>query len=78
MPKVKIYSTKTCIWCAKAREFLTSHKIKFTEADVGADKKTAMEMIRKSRQMGVPVIDINGKIIVGYNEDALKRALKIK
>ena len=78
MVNVKIYSTETCIWCAKAREFLTFHKVKFTELDVGSDRKAAMEMIHKSGQMGVPVIDINGKIIVGYNEGALKKALKIR
>ena len=78
MPKVKIYSTSTCIWCAKTREFFKSHKIKFIDIDVGANRKAREEMISKSHQMGVPVVDINGKIIVGYDEDALKKALKIK
>ncbi len=75
---IKIYSTPTCIWCAKTREFLKSKKIKFTDIDVSSDRKAAQEMIHKSGQMGVPVIDIDGKIIVGFNEDALRKTLKIK
>ena len=78
MPKIKLYSTPTCIWCAKTREFFRKHKIKYTDLDVSRDRKAAHEMIHKSRQMGVPVIDIDGKIIVGYNEGELKRLLKIK
>ncbi|MDP3992070.1 MAG: glutaredoxin family protein [Nanoarchaeota archaeon] len=78
MPKVKIYSTPTCIWCAKAKEFFRKHKIKFTDFDVSKDRKAAHEMIHKSGQMGVPVIDIDGKIIVGYNEEELRKKLKIK
>ena len=75
---VKLYSTKTCIWCEKTREFFTSHGVKFIDVDVGADSKAREEMIKKSRQMGVPVIDINGQIIIGYDENALKKALRIK
>jgi len=75
---VKVYSTKTCIWCGKVREFLKEKGIKFTEVDVGSDRKALHEMIHKSGQMGVPVTDINGSVIVGYDEEALKKALKIK
>lgn len=78
MPKIKLYSTPTCPWCAKTREFFRKHKIKYTDIDVSSNKKAAQEMIHKSGQMGVPVIDINGKIIVGYNEEKLKGLLKIK
>jgi glutaredoxin-like YruB-family protein len=78
MPKVKIYSTSTCPWCAKTKEFFKSHKIPFTNIDVSSNQIAAKEMMKKSGQMGVPVIDINGKIIVGFNEDALKNALKMK
>ena len=75
---VKVYSTKTCIWCGKVREFLKEKGIKFTEVDVGSDHEARHEMIHKSHQMGVPVTDINGKIIVGYDEEALKKSLKVK
>ena len=72
---VKVYSTKTCPWCIKAKEFLKEKKINFEDIDVGADQKAAKEMIDKSGQMGVPVIDINGKIIVGFDKDAITEAI---
>ena len=73
--KVTIYSTKTCPWCIKTKEFFKANKISFTNKDVGGNKKNADEMMKKSGQMGVPVTDINGKIIVGFKEGELKRAL---
>ena len=73
--KVILYSTSWCPWCKKTREFLKSKKIKFTEKNVEKNKKYADELIKKSKQMGVPVIDIDGKIIVGFNEEKLKKAL---
>ena len=73
---VKIYSTPTCPWCKKAQEYFKKNKIKFTDLDVSEDDKARDEMIEKSGQMGVPVIDINGKIIVGFDEDKIKKALK--
>lgn len=72
---VKVYSTKTCPWCIKAKEFLKGKNIKFEDIDVGADQKAAQEMIEKSGQMGVPVIDINGKIIVGFDKEDIEKAL---
>lgn len=78
MSKVKVYSTPTCFWCAKAKEFLNEHKIKFEGFDVSMDREAARQMIKKSGQMGVPVIDIGGKIIVGFDEVELKKILKIK
>ena len=74
--KVKIYTTKTCPWCAKVKEFFKSNNVKYSEVDVGSDQKAAHEMIEKSGQMGVPVIDIDGQIIVGFDKPALERALK--
>ncbi len=75
---VLVYSTISCPWCHKTKEFLNEHKIKFKDLNVGEDRKAAEEMIKKSGQTGVPVIDIDGKIIIGFNEVALKKALKIK
>jgi len=75
---VKVYSTPTCPWCAKAKEFLKVHKVSFTNVDVSTNKKAAQEMIKKSGQMGVPVIDVNGQIVVGFDEGKLKKLLKLK
>ena len=73
--KVKVYSTKTCPWCHKTKEFLTEKGVKFEDIDVGADQKAASEMVEKSGQMGVPVTDIDGKIIVGFDKEAIEKAL---
>lgn len=75
---VKIYTTKTCPWCKKTKEFLKQNKIKYTEVDVSSNQKAAQEMIKKSGQMGVPVLDINGKIIVGFDPEAIKKAVRKK
>lgn len=77
MPVI-LYTTKTCPWCVKAKEFLTKHKIKYTLKDVSLDQKAAQEMIKKSGQMGVPVLDINGKIIVGFDPESITKALEKK
>lgn len=73
--KVVVYSTKTCPWCAKTKEFLKANKISYTNKDVGSNKKNADEMMKKSGQQGVPVVVIGSKIIVGYNENKLRSAL---
>jgi len=72
--KVIVYSTKTCPWCKKTKEFLKANKIPFADKDVG-NKKNADEMIKKSGQYGVPVTIIGKKIIVGYDIDEIKKAL---
>ena len=74
---VKIWSTPSCPYCHKVKEFLNEHKIKFKDVNVASDAKAAQEMIDKSGQQGVPVIDIDGEIIVGFDEPKLKKALKI-
>lgn len=77
-PKVNVYTTTACPWCHVAKDFLRQHKIAFDEYDVGESEEAAKQMIEKSGQMGVPVIEINGQIIVGFDEAALKRLLGIK
>jgi len=77
MPKVKVYSTSTCPWCTKTKEFLKENNVKFEEVNVGEDEKARNEMFDKSGQFGVPVIDVNGTIIVGFKKDVLKSALGI-
>ncbi|MEK6807403.1 MAG: glutaredoxin domain-containing protein, partial [Nanoarchaeota archaeon] len=76
-PNVKVYSTPSCPWCTVAKDFLKKHKVEFEEVDVSVDDGAALEMETKSGQNGVPVIDINGKVIVGYDEQALRKLLKI-
>lgn len=75
---VTLYGSSNCPWCHKAREFLKSNKIKFNDLNVGDSQKIAKEMMKKSGQQGVPVIDINGTIIVGFDEKAIKTALNLK
>lgn len=74
---VKVYSTPSCPWCQKAKEFLKANNVGFKDINVAADEKARNEMFEKSRQFGVPVIDINGEIIVGYNPARMKKALKL-
>ena len=75
---VILYGTSSCPWCHHAREFLKQHKISFKDIDVSENEKAKKDMIEKSGQLGVPVIDINGKIIVGFDEPAIKKTLKLK
>jgi len=77
MATVKVYSTDSCPWCVKAKEFLKENKVEFEDLNVANDDKAAEEMIAKSGQRGVPVLDIDGKIIIGFNQQAIKSALGI-
>lgn len=77
MANVTVYSTPTCPWCVKAKEFLKENKVTFEEVNVASDHKAAQDMIEKSGQMGVPVIDIDGTVIIGFDKNAMKKALKI-
>lgn len=72
---VKVYSTDTCPWCTKAKEYLRSKGVDFEEVNVAVDRIGAMEMVRKSRQSGVPVIEINDNIIVGFDQARIDRLL---
>lgn len=74
---VIIYSTPTCPWCARAKQFLKENNITFQDFDVSSDQHAASEMIRKSGQMGVPVLDIDGEIILGFDKEKIKVALGI-
>lgn len=76
MTKIKVYSTPTCPYCHILKDFLKEKKIEFEDIDVAADQDAAKEMIEKSGQMGVPVTDINGKIIVGFDKGAIEKELE--
>ena len=75
--RVKVYTTVTCPWCVKTKEFLKANNVKYDEVNVGIDEKSRNEMFEKSGQFGVPVTDVNGTIIVGYDKEALKKALNL-
>lgn len=73
---IKIYSTNSCPWCVKAKNYLNAKNIPFEELNVSDDIKAREEMISKSKQMGVPVLDINGEIIIGFDKPAIDKALE--
>ena len=73
---VSIYTTPTCSYCTMAKNYFRENGIRFTEYNVAQDLRRADEMVRKSGQMGVPVLDINGRIIVGFNKPQIEQALR--
>lgn len=78
MSKVAIYTTPTCVYCKMTKEFFKKHNIAYEEKDVSSDDKAREEMIAKSSQMGVPVIDIDGELTIGFDEARLLELLNIK
>lgn len=72
---INVYSTQSCPYCTMVKNYLREKKVAFSEYDVGRDRRKADEMVRKSGQMGVPVVEINGRIIVGFNKPEIDRAL---
>ncbi len=77
MASVKIYTTPTCVYCRMAKAFFKEHDIKYEEFNAAEDEKAREELVQKSGQLGVPVIDVDGKIIVGFDKEGLSRALGI-
>ena len=75
---MKIYTTEWCGFCRAAKAFFKENGVKYREVAVDKDRKAAEEMIKKSGQTGVPVIEVGGKIIVGFDQAALRKALKLK
>ena len=73
--KITVYSTPTCPYCMRVKQFLKDKAIEFEDIDVSANSEKAEEMVKKSGQMGVPVIDIEGEIIVGFDKEAIEKAL---
>ena len=72
---IKIYSTPTCVYCKMAKEYFTAKGISYGEVNVAEDDAARDEMVEKSGQMGVPVIDIDGKIFVGFNKPEIEKAV---
>ena len=77
MPKITIYTTPECAYCKLTKDFFRQNNISYEEKDVSVDDETREEMAAKSGQLGVPVIDIDGKIVVGFDESAIKKLLKL-
>ena len=75
--KVRIYTISTCPYCKMLKEFLLQNNIQFEELNVGENKEYFQEMLKKTGQLGVPVIEINGKIIVGFDKEEIKKELGI-
>ncbi|MCX5713386.1 MAG: glutathione S-transferase N-terminal domain-containing protein [Candidatus Omnitrophica bacterium] len=73
--QVKIYSTPTCPYCIRAKQFLKENNIVFDDLDISSNAQAGEEMIEKSGQMGVPVLDIDGEIIVGFDKPRISQAL---
>lgn len=72
---IKIYSTPTCTYCNMAKDYFKTHNLAYEEFNVAADTDKRKEMVEKSGQLGVPVIEINGQIMVGFDEDTIAELL---
>lgn len=75
---VKVYSTTTCPYCTLAKRYLESKGVAFQDIDVSRDQAAAREMVSKTGQMGVPVLEINGEYIVGFDRAGIDRALSLR
>lgn len=75
---IKIFSTSVCPYCVTLKEFLKEHNIEFEDINVSEDKKALEEMVKKTGQFGVPVIEIDGQIIVGFDKEKISKLLNIK
>lgn len=73
---IKVYSTTTCPWCRKAKDYFVEKNIEFLDINVSEDKEKLQEMIGLSGQRGVPVIVIGGEVIVGFNQSKVERLLE--
>lgn len=74
---VKIFSTPTCVYCKTLKEYLKKNNIGFEDIDISKDEKELQGMIKSSGQMGVPVLDIDGQIVVGFDKEKIDKLLKI-
>lgn len=74
---VKVYSTSTCPWCIRAKQFLKENNVEFQNIDVSDNQQVVDELMQKSGQMGVPVLDIDGQIIVGFDKEKIRQSLGI-
>lgn len=78
MANVTIFTTPSCVYCKMTKEFFKNNNINYEEKDVSTDTKARDEMIQKSGQLGVPVVDVDGKLVVGFDKAKLSELLGIK
>jgi len=78
MANVTIYTTPSCVYCKMAKAFFGENNVEFTEKNVMTDLQAQEEMIKKSGQLGVPVINVDGQIIIGFDKPKLSSLLNIK
>ncbi len=77
MPKVKVYTTPVCPYCELLKKYLKEHNIEFEAIDASQDQSAAEKIVQKTGQMGVPVIEINGEFIVGFDKAKIAELLNI-
>ncbi len=77
MAHITIYTTPTCAYCKMAKEFFKANNVAYSERDVSADAAARDEMIKKSGQMGVPVIDVDGQLVIGFDQEKLSGLLGV-
>lgn len=73
--RVVVFTTPTCSWCARAKSYLRAQNVRFKEVDVSRDARAARDLVRRTGQMGVPVIEIDGRPIVGFDQAKVDRLL---
>ncbi len=78
MAKVTIYSTPTCVYCKMAKEFFAKNNVSYEEFNVASDMKAREDMVNKSHQLGVPVIDIDNNIVIGFDQKTIEGLLGLK
>lgn len=78
MPKVIIYTTPTCVYCKATKEFFKENNVQYEEKDVAKDMEAQQEMLKKSGMLAVPVIDVNGEVVIGFDKEKLSELLGIK
>jgi len=75
MTQVTVYTTQSCPWCVRAKNYLRQHGVPFREVDVGRDRQAAMDLVRRTGQTGVPQLTINGSNVVGFDQAKIDRLL---
>ncbi len=73
--RVVVFTTPTCSWCARAKSYLRTQGVHFKEVDVSRDPHAARDLVRRTGQMGVPVIEIDGRPVVGFDQRQVDRLL---
>jgi glutaredoxin-like YruB-family protein len=76
-PRIVVFSTPNCPWCTKVKRYLRENKFRFRDVDIAKDEKAAKDVVRRTGQMGVPVVLVNNKPIIGFNKKELDKVLNI-